>query len=99
PGASRAPPSPPRSSGPPEKTTRSGVAICPVPPVGDDRGMSSPGPRARARAQTIVDIKRVGREHLASQGAAALSLRAVARDLGMVSSAIYRYVRSRDELL
>ncbi|MFC4373251.1 TetR/AcrR family transcriptional regulator [Nocardia halotolerans] len=58
-----------------------------------------PGPRARARAQTIADIKRIGREHLASQGAAALSLRAVARELGVVSSAVYRYVRSRDELL
>ncbi|MGW6422232.1 TetR/AcrR family transcriptional regulator [Nocardia sp. NPDC055053] len=58
-----------------------------------------PGPRALARAQTIADIKRIGREHLASQGAAALSLRAVARDLGVVSSAVYRYVRSRDELL
>ncbi|MFE3542807.1 TetR/AcrR family transcriptional regulator [Nocardia sp. NPDC059177] len=58
-----------------------------------------PGPRALARAQTIADIKRVGREHLASHGAAALSLRAVARELGMVSSAVYRYVRSRDELL
>lgn len=32
-------------------------------------------------------------------GAAALSLRAVARDLGLVSSAVYRYVKSRDELL
>ena len=30
---------------------------------------------------------------------AGLSLRAVARDLGMVSSAIYRYVPSRDDLL
>ncbi|MEU3011835.1 TetR/AcrR family transcriptional regulator [Nocardia asteroides] len=58
-----------------------------------------PGPRAQARAQMITDIKRIGREHLASQGAAALSLRAVARDLGVVSSAVYRYVRSRDELL
>ncbi|MFF2083300.1 TetR/AcrR family transcriptional regulator [Nocardia sp. NPDC058176] len=57
------------------------------------------GPRARARAQTIAEIKRIGREHLTSQGAAALSLRAVARDLGMVSSAVYRYVSSRDELL
>ncbi|WP_410873309.1 TetR/AcrR family transcriptional regulator [Nocardia sp. A7] len=58
-----------------------------------------PGPRALARARTIADIKRIGREHLATHGAAALSLRAVARDLGMVSSAVYRYVRSRDELL
>ncbi|MEY4224482.1 MAG: hypothetical protein RIS33_1416, partial [Actinomycetota bacterium] len=32
-------------------------------------------------------------------GAAGLSLRAVARDLGMVSSAVYRYFPSRDDLL
>lgn len=40
-----------------------------------------------------------GRRQLAEHGAAALSLRAVARDLGMVSSAVYRYVPSRDDLL
>lgn len=45
------------------------------------------------------DIVRIGREHLTTDGAAALSLRAVARDLGLVSSAVYRYVASRDELL
>ena len=45
------------------------------------------------------DIVRIGRQHLATDGAAALSLRAVARDLGLVSSAVYRYVASRDELL
>lgn len=56
-------------------------------------------PRARARAQTLADITRIGRDHLAADGAAALSLRAVARDLGVVSSAVYRYVKSRDELL
>ena len=56
-------------------------------------------PRERARAQTIADIVRLGREHLAVHGAAALSLRAVARDLGVVSSAVYRYVENRDELL
>ena len=47
----------------------------------------------------IADIVRLGREHLARHGAAALSLRAVARDVGVVSSAVYRYVESRDELL
>lgn len=47
----------------------------------------------------MADIVRIGREHLAVHGASALSLRAVARDLGVVSSAVYRYVRSRDELL
>ncbi|GAA3157584.1 hypothetical protein GCM10020255_039160 [Rhodococcus baikonurensis] len=55
--------------------------------------------RERAREQTLQDITRIGREHLAAVGAAALSLRAVARDLGVVSSAVYRYVASRDELL
>lgn len=45
------------------------------------------------------DIVRIGRVHLATDGAAALSLRAVARDIGVVSSAVYRYVESRDELL
>ncbi|SEM23681.1 TetR/AcrR family transcriptional regulator [Rhodococcus maanshanensis] len=56
-------------------------------------------PRERAREQTLADITRIGRVHLARDGAAALSLRAVARDLGVVSSAVYRYVKSRDELL
>jgi len=56
------------------------------------------GTRARARAQTIEDIKRVARLHLATDGAD-LSLRSVARDLGMVSSAVYRYFDSRDALL
>ena len=56
-------------------------------------------PREQARARTIEQIIRLGREHLALHGAAALSLRAVARDLGVVSSAVYRYVVNRDELL
>jgi AcrR family transcriptional regulator len=55
--------------------------------------------RAEARARTEQRILEIGREHLATYGAAALSLRAVARDLGVVSSAVYRYVDSRDELL
>lgn len=56
-------------------------------------------PRQRARAQTILDIKRIARAQLATEGSAALSLRAIARELGIVSSAVYRYVPSRDELL
>jgi AcrR family transcriptional regulator len=58
-----------------------------------------PTPRQRAHEQTLDDILRLGREQLASVGAASLSLRSVARDLGVVSSAVYRYVRSRDDLL
>lgn len=54
--------------------------------------------RERVRAEMGAEIKRVAREHLASDGAN-LSLRAVARDVGVVSSAVYRYFASRDELL
>lgn len=58
-----------------------------------------PTPREQARDRTMADITRLGREHLAAYGAAGLSLRALARDLGVVSSAVYRYVPSRDDLL
>ncbi|MCG5444647.1 TetR/AcrR family transcriptional regulator [Micromonospora sp. NIE79] len=54
--------------------------------------------RARVRAEMLDEIKTVARQHLATDGAN-LSLRAVARDMGMVSSAIYRYFPSRDDLL
>ncbi|MFN8171993.1 MAG: TetR/AcrR family transcriptional regulator [Candidatus Nanopelagicales bacterium] len=55
--------------------------------------------RERARAEITQEILETARRHLARDGAAALSLRAVARDCGMVSSAIYRYFPSRDALL
>ncbi len=59
----------------------------------------SEGVRARRRDDVTRQVLETGRRHLADSGAAALSLRAVTRDLGMVSSAVYRYVASRDELL
>jgi AcrR family transcriptional regulator len=55
--------------------------------------------RERARAELTREIKQEARRQLAASGAQGLSLRAVARELGMVSSAIYRYFPSRDELL
>jgi len=55
--------------------------------------------RERARAEITREILEAGRRHLATDGAAALSLRAIARELGMASSAVYRYVASRDVLL
>ena len=54
--------------------------------------------RARVRAEMIDEIKETARRQLASEGAN-LSLRAIARELGVVSSALYRYFASRDELL
>jgi len=59
---------------------------------------SAGGIRARVRAEMIDEIKAAARRHLATDGAN-LSLRAIARDLGVVSSALYRYFASRDELL
>ncbi|MHB1137795.1 MAG: TetR/AcrR family transcriptional regulator [Microthrixaceae bacterium] len=56
-------------------------------------------PRAAARRELIVQIKQVARTQLEAEGAAQVSLRAVTRELGMVSSSIYRYFASRDELL
>jgi AcrR family transcriptional regulator len=46
-----------------------------------------------------AEIVEVGRRHLITDGPGGLSLRAIARDLGVVSSAVYRYVSSRDDLL
>ncbi|MFE0450681.1 TetR/AcrR family transcriptional regulator [Streptomyces sp. NPDC058914] len=57
------------------------------------------GARARARIEVTAAIKEEARAQLAAEGAAKLSLRAVARELGMVSSALYRYFPSRDDLL
>ncbi|MEU6242625.1 TetR/AcrR family transcriptional regulator [Streptomyces sp. NPDC047024] len=60
---------------------------------------STQGARARARTEVTAAIKDEARRQLAAEGAAKLSLRAVARELGMVSSALYRYFPSRDDLL
>ena len=58
-----------------------------------------PSARERVRAELTAEITDAARRQLAEVGAAALSLRAVARDVGMVSSAVYRYFPSRDDLL
>ncbi|WP_350281236.1 WHG domain-containing protein [Kribbella sp. HUAS MG21] len=60
--------------------------------------MSAPSLRARVRSEMSQEIKAVARRHLATDGAN-LSLRAVARDLDIVASALYRYFPSRDALL
>jgi len=60
--------------------------------------MTSGSIRARVRAEMIEEIKNAARRQLAADGAN-LSLRAIAREMGMVSSAFYRYFASRDDLL
>ncbi|MEV8339374.1 TetR/AcrR family transcriptional regulator [Leucobacter sp. NPDC077196] len=54
---------------------------------------------AEARAQMRAGILRLGRAQLAEVGAAGLSVREIARGLGVASSAIYRHVANRDALL
>ena len=55
--------------------------------------------RERVRAELIREITEIARRQLATDGATGVSLRAIAREMGMVSSAIYRYFPSRDDLL
>ncbi len=55
--------------------------------------------RARVRAELTKEIIAAAQEELVHEGGAGLSLRAVARRLGMVPSALYRYFPNRDGLL
>lgn len=55
--------------------------------------------RQRAHHEIAAEILLAARKRLTSEGPNNLALRAVARDVGMVSSAVYRYFASRDELL
>jgi len=55
--------------------------------------------RERARVEITAEILAAARAQLGEVGPSQLSLRAVAREVGMVSSAVYRYYASRDELL
>lgn len=55
--------------------------------------------RQRAREDITAEILAAARARLAEAGPGELSLRAVARDVGMVSSAVYRYFASRNDLL
>jgi AcrR family transcriptional regulator len=60
---------------------------------------AKPTLRQRRREQTELELFVIATAHLRSHGAAALSLRALARDAGMASSAVYRYFASRDDLV
>ncbi len=55
--------------------------------------------RRMVREELTRRIADTARAHLARSGPSGLSLRAVARELGMASSAVYRYFPSRDALL
>ena len=67
--------------------------------AGQDQPSVLRAARERTRAEITRQILDTARRHLATEGASGLSLRAIARDLGMASSALYRYFGSRDALL
>ncbi|WP_420111965.1 TetR/AcrR family transcriptional regulator [Pseudactinotalea sp.] len=57
------------------------------------------GVREANRAKTTAEILRIARREIAEHGGGGLSMRAVAREVGMVSSAVYRYFPTREALL
>lgn len=64
-----------------------------------NRGAQRPSRRERVREATLVEIKGIARQHLVEHGAAGVSLRAVAREMGMTAPGLYRYVSGIDALL
>jgi AcrR family transcriptional regulator len=55
--------------------------------------------RDRIRAATVLEIKQTARQVLVEEGSGGLSLRAVAREMGLTAPALYRYFPSREDLL
>jgi AcrR family transcriptional regulator len=55
--------------------------------------------RDRVRAATVTEIKDTARQILVAEGPDGLSLRAIAREMGMTAPALYRYFPSREELI
>ncbi|GLY54747.1 TetR/AcrR family transcriptional regulator [Lentzea sp. NBRC 102530] len=56
-------------------------------------------PRERYRVQVREEVKRHAWEQIAANGVTALSLNAIAKEMGMSGPALYRYFAGRDELI
>ena len=67
-------------------------------PAGDVNPQT-PSRRGRVRAATDQDIRRTARRLLIDRGPEAVTLRAIARELGITAPALYRYYGSRDDLV
>jgi AcrR family transcriptional regulator len=55
--------------------------------------------RERLRESTVDEILDVARRHVVASGPQAVSMRAIARDMGMTAPALYRYFASLDDLV
>ncbi|MEU7576632.1 TetR/AcrR family transcriptional regulator [Streptomyces sp. NPDC041068] len=62
-------------------------------------GNGNRGRRERLRAETTAEIKDVALELMASKGPDAITLRAIAREMGMTANALYGYFATRDDLV
>lgn len=60
---------------------------------------AGPSRRERVREATLVEIKAIARRNLVEHGPQGVSLRAVAREMGMTAPGLYRYVSGIDALL
>ena len=60
---------------------------------------SAGNPRERYRAQVRDEVKRHAWQQIATAGVPALSLNAIAKEMGMSGPALYRYFAGRDELI
>jgi AcrR family transcriptional regulator len=61
--------------------------------------MDKPTRRGRVRVATDQEIRRTARTLLIERGPEAVTLRAIARELGITAPALYRYYGSRDDLV
>lgn len=73
------------------------MTVCVI--MGSMAAPKAQGVRERVRAELVAEIKAAARRQLATNGAPGISLRAISREMGMASSAIYRYFASREDLL
>ena len=68
--------------------------------AGSEPGAAQPSSRRdRLRKATIEEIIQTARELLVQSGPEAVSLRAIAREMGMTAPGLYRYFGSHEELL
>jgi AcrR family transcriptional regulator len=58
-----------------------------------------PNRRERLRAETAQEIKTIALRLMAEAGPDAISLRAIAREMGMTAGAVYGYFATRDDLI
>ena len=65
----------------------------------DEPRSASRTARERARSELTSEIKKIARAQLAAGGGPALTVRGIARQMGMASSALFRYFPTRDALL